>query len=457
LRPAGLGELVFALLTAASGSLATMLKWCDEYARTVADHGDGSPVFANLAALVGAAMNPSAPNHGLARGTSLRPMADGAQLTRAPLGEILSRMASDLLKAPARVRAVIRRAGDGTATDLEVAAVARAVAQYMCRRAASDNLHAAASRLGFTGTDAALAGGLKKLTAEHAARGKDAVNAWLAGTRLLGLANIADLRLLGGAASVEELPKTFSAEELQGLAAEVRKNNAAAQDTVAQSLGLASGMDMMLLGGPKNVAELLEALAPEELQGLAAEVRKNNAAAQDTVAQSLGLASGMDMMLLGGPKNVAELLETLAPEELQGLAAEVRKKNRGTGILVDGWEYVEGLRRTWGVETVIQIADLVYFYNIGTPKEYVQTDSEALGRARPGRWGEGGDREADGREARNDGGEQAHRCAAGQSQGRAGRGRRRGEMLAANDRGSSRAGAHRRVLGSKGGHSGTHR
>ena len=53
LQPAGLGELVFALLTAASGSLATMLKWCDEYARTVAVHGADTPVFPNLAALVG--------------------------------------------------------------------------------------------------------------------------------------------------------------------------------------------------------------------------------------------------------------------------------------------------------------------------------------------------------------------------------------------------------------------
>jgi hypothetical protein len=76
------------------------------------------------------------------------------------------------------------------------------------------------------------------------------------------------------------------------------------------------------------------------------------------------------MALLGGPKNVAELLETWGADGVRALAAEVRKKNQG--ILVDGWEYVEELRVTWGVETVIKIADLVHFYNIGTPKEYVR-------------------------------------------------------------------------------------
>jgi len=285
LRPAGLGKLVFALLTAASGSLATMLKWCDEYARTVEVHGDGSPVFANLAALVGAAMNSKASNHALARGTSLRPMAGGAALTTATLGEILSRMASGLLKAPARVREVIRGAADGTATDRDVAAVARAVAQYMCRRAGFDNLHAAASRL-----------------------------------------------------------------------------------------GLANGVDMALLGGAANVAELLETWGEEGVRALAAEVRKNNgeetAAARDTVAQSLGLASGADMMLLGGAANVAELLKTWGEEGVRALAAEMRKGRNS--ILAEGWEYVEKLRATWGVETVLKIANLLSAHNIHTPSDYLQ-------------------------------------------------------------------------------------
>ena len=103
---------------------------------------------------------------------------------------------------------------------------------------------------------------------------------------------------------------------------------------------------------------------------MAAEVRKNNAAAQDTVAKALGLASGMDMALLGGAANVAELLTTWGEEGVRALAAEVRKGRNG--ILAEGWGYVEELRATWGVETVIKIADLVHFYNIGTPKEYVR-------------------------------------------------------------------------------------
>jgi hypothetical protein len=104
---------------------------------------------------------------------------------------------------------------------------------------------------------------------------------------------------------------------------------------------------------------------------LAAEVRKNNAAAQDTVAKALGLANGMDMALLGGAANVAELLETWGAEGVRALAVQVRRQH--DGILAEGWEYVEKLRATWGVETVLKIANLLSAHNIHTPRNYLQS------------------------------------------------------------------------------------
>jgi hypothetical protein len=129
-------------------------------------------------------------------------------------------------------------------------------------------------------------------------------------------------------------------------------------------------MDMALLGGAANVAELLETWGEEGVRALAEEVRKNNAAARDAVAQSLGLANGVDMALLGGAANVAELLKTWGEEGVRALAAEMRKGRNS--ILAEGWEYVEKLRATWGVETVLKIANLLSAHNIHTPRDYLQ-------------------------------------------------------------------------------------
>ena len=78
----------------------------------------------------------------------------------------------------------------------------------------------------------------------------------------------------------------------------------------------------------------------------------------------------MDMALLGGAANVAELLETWGEEGVQALVAEKRKGRNG--ILAEGWKYVEELRATWGVETVLKIANLLSAHNIRTPHDYLE-------------------------------------------------------------------------------------
>jgi hypothetical protein len=55
---------------------------------------------------------------------------------------------------------------------------------------------------------------------------------------------------------------------------------------------------------------------------------------------------------------------------VRALAEEVRKGRNS--ILAEGWEYVEKLRATWGVETVLKIANLLSAHNIHTPRDYLQ-------------------------------------------------------------------------------------